>query len=1363
VEGLFFGFAVELSDKVSAKSGKMRKELNLLKAAIKELDLKATSAGKGGKAFGGITKGAKGAGTAIMRGKKKAGRFATAMKGLASRLRKTSTSFSFMQKVVLGLGAAFTAASIARAVRAIGRAFVGVVKTGAEFGRSMKFAGAVARASAGQLVQLRDEAKRIGATTAFTATQAAEGFVVLGQAGKTTAQSLAILKNAVDLAGASQVDLKKATQATLDAMAVFQIPAEKAKDTVDTLARSATSAFQTLGDLSNALKKAGPTAKAAGRTLEETAAAIGVFANAGVRGGEGGTALRNVLAKIQIPSKNLDRALNALGLRMSDLNPKTNDLNTIFNRLQPILSRADLSFKLFGLRTTPAFTAAMLSGTDAVKLMTEKMRDGKTAAELYIAQMDSVSGALKIVASAAEAVQIELFDIIKEQLKKDLTVFSSLMQRASIAVSNLKEPIRIVFTTFTNAFGLIFKRSEQLTEGLEKSFKTLAKTGVDSRKAIRDVVGPLTIALIIIKVKILEFVNGFIDGLGEAFDFFQGVFELLSPILKPLLNFFADLLGFTDEGKSKAEQFGKAFGVIFGLFIGFIALKAALIIPLFVFDSFKKFLLVGVQVLAGVGSKVIWLRGLLVGDAASLTVAQTRVRGGFTKIKTVGKRAFSALGTAATTAFGAMGTAAKFFLKTILPAIATALAIAAAFGIAAVIVSNIFKVWGDDSLSFMDKVQFVGEESLKTILGFVLSFFGVAKEKVDLFVDVLAAKMGEGLATAFVFWKQLGENISLWISQQLQSFGAFASGIGRFFESLVKGIVAAFSAISLKTLIFGSDQEREAELKKATTAFKNINQGRRDVNTTIDKDLEKRQEKEKAALQRKQLRELNALEEASRVTDAALQKKADKAFELGKINEDIANREKKASDDKAKDEEKKDQKRKARKATDLDAFTQREGESTEDFIKRIQDIDITDIILGRPVPARTTEELGSLGRFGDLSSKERVQAADQLQAAIATTLAQKGAPTDIGFLKEIFKRSEFETAGPKEQAEILKKLQSTLGSLQRAGPTGVRRDLIRKELQPVTAQLVEAGKNLAGTSFKEFKRQDLQEEFRKREAFINKRRKAQGLEALKTDLSQIEKRVQLERFTDILGVEANKIRTAEAKKESNRREELNKRVSVAMLVGGTKLENERRKIEGRKSLEEEQALVKRKKIQVLDQQIAGERLANELGQASNFQRLVAQRKSIAKEEEVLIATVENRRKSEQVAFAKAKLPEETPRRRRRRTRAVSIARKPRGRDKIEAADLAKAAVGAKTGPEAELEIKDLSTIGEKFTPRLPQGRDVTATQPTNRQGGRPTASTFIFNEGSVVIQVASGDPREIAKTFLPHLKDLEAEEERRGA
>jgi len=1372
VEGVFFGFAIELSDKVSGKSNKMRKALDLLRAAIQGLDKDVTAVGGRGRAFKGVIKGAKGTGKALRGSGRSAKGFSGRMKQLTARLRKTSTSFSFMQKVVVGLGAAFTAASLARAVRAIGRAFTEVVKTGAEFGRAMKFAGAVARASAGQLIQLREEAKRIGATTAFTATQAAEGFVILGQAGKTTAESLLILKNAVNLAGASQVDLKKATQATLDAMATFQIPAKDAQETVDTLARSATSAFQTLGDLSVGLKKAGPTAKAAGRSLTETAAAIGVFANAGVRGGEGGTALRNVLAKIQIPTKNLTRALDFLGLKMKDLSPATNDINTIFNRLRPLTQRADLAFKLFGLRTTPAFTAAMLKGKDAVADMIEKMKDGKTAAELYIAQMDSVAGALKIVTSAAEAVQIELFDIIKEQLKQDLTTFSSLVQQASIAVKNLAGPIRIVFSTFTSVFGIIFRKTEDLTSSLQKNFKTLAKTGVDSRAAIRDVVGPLTIALIIIKVKVLDFVSGFIDGLGEAFEFFKTIFETLRPILEPILDFFAELLGLNEEGISKAQALGKVFGVLFGLFLGFIAIKATLIIPLFVFDTFKKFLVVGIQVFAGVGNAAIGLRKLLIGtEATSVLSSTSRLGKGFTFLKVTAVAGFTkiavVLSTVVVAAWGAVTAAASFFMATILPIIVIAGAIAAAFAVLGVVISKIWEVAGDDSLSFANKTKFVVDESFKSILGFIGGFVGVSQETIDLFVDFLSTKIGEGLFTAFIFFKQLGQNILLWMNQQLESFAVFTVRIGLFFKGLIKGIQAAFSAVSLKTLIFGSDEQRAEELAKADAAFAKVNDKRKRVNKLLDKDLEDRQLKEKTALQSRQARELDLLEEGKKSSDAAFAAKVKKADELRSINNDIANRDKKAADGEVKrdKESAKRQKEKAKRGTDLSVLTQREGESQEDFLKRIQDVDISDLVLGRGAQKRTTEEVEILKDFGELSARERRQAADQLQAAITTRIAEGGGPAgaeNLDFLKKISDRTKFEAAGTAEQTKTLEKLQLTLSTLKdkTVGPQFVREVLISEALKPVTAQIIKVGENLAGTKFKEFEKQDLQEEFRKREAFINERRKKQGEEALKTDLSQLTDRKSLESLVNVLGVRVNRIREKEAREETKRREdELGKLAKFNRAGKETKAEALRRRIEGRLSVTEEKRQKKRVKIAGLEQAIIGEQLKKSLEQKNRLKLVENERDRLIQSDRVLVAENRARLREEKLRLARARPPRPAQRQLRRTTRAVSVVRRQRAATRVEAAEIAKTAVGG--APQGEVPVTELQVVGKKFETPITKGREIKAVEVGGRTAGAPVSSTFIFNEGSVVIQVAMGDPEEIAKTFLPILRRLQEKEDAR--
>lgn len=839
MEGLFFGFAVELSDKVSGNATKMRKSVDLLRVSVESI---GGSTKKGFKTTHilAFTRATTRSTKSTKKAKTGAQKFGGAILKLGRRIKKATTNLSFMQRIMVGLGAHFGARAIFRGLRRIVGALADAVKIGSEFGKTMQFAGAVAGASAEDLARMRNEAKRLGATTAFTASQAAEGFVVLAQAGLDVNQSIRLLGPSLNLAGAGMVKLDKATQVTVDAMRVYDLESTDAERITDTLAAGFTSASMSLGQLQLALKQSGPVASAAGKSLEETVAVLGVFANAGFRGSSGGVALRNILAEIQTPTAKLKRALKALNLTMEDLDPATNSLSDIFRRLGPLADKPALAFQLFGKRTAPAFIGAVKQGADAVDIMSEKMGGAKTAAELYMAQLDNVAGAMKILASATEGVKIELFDIIKEQLKDDLVDFSTLMQKAVQVTKNLGPVIKVVFSIISEVFRTIFGRMVGGIDGLSDAFDTLSQKPEDAKKAIADIVGPLTLAMTLIKIQILDFVNGFIDGMSAAFGAMGVIVGPIMDFLSPVIDWFAELFGLTDDGSSKAAKLGKIMGFMFGAFIAFIVIKAALLIPQFVIGSLIKYGDTAFRVFRGVGKAAIKLTSILLHPKRSLAAAAGVLSKAYhfmgRNIKTV-FRGLMIAGRGLLKGMNFLGRGiGKVFSGIARFGIGRMAVLAGGFALVAVVGKNVFKALQDDSLSTLEKISFIGKETLKDIIGFIAGLFGVSQERVDLFVEFLEAKMARGLVSVvrFVvnsfnsmvdFFKDIIDQIKLTTKKILFHATELAIGIGRAINPIAPKKVLRLRVVRPGEKIGSRGAElvdpREVEDEKRQAAFFN--------------------------------------------------------------------------------------------------------------------------------------------------------------------------------------------------------------------------------------------------------------------------------------------------------------------------------------------------------------------------------------------------------------------------------------------------------------------------------------------------------------------------------------------------------------
>ena len=186
-----------------------------------------------------------------------------------------------------GAGVAAVVGGVALAVRSF-----------AQFESSMLRVKAVTGASEEAFLAMSEQAKNLGATTAFTAQQAAEGMGFLGQAGFTTNEIMSAMPSVLNLAAAGQLELADAADITAAVLRGFGKSATEAANVADILATAAASSNTSVQEMGEGFKFVGPVASAMGVSIEETAALLSVLADAGLKGSLGGTGLRQALVQL---------------------------------------------------------------------------------------------------------------------------------------------------------------------------------------------------------------------------------------------------------------------------------------------------------------------------------------------------------------------------------------------------------------------------------------------------------------------------------------------------------------------------------------------------------------------------------------------------------------------------------------------------------------------------------------------------------------------------------------------------------------------------------------------------------------------------------------------------------------------------------------------------------------------------------------------------------------------------------------------------------------------------------------------------------------------------------------------------------
>jgi phage-related minor tail protein len=218
------------------------------------------------------------------------------------------------------------------------------VKVGSDFETGMSEVGAISGATGDDFVKLQEKAKEMGATTKFSATEASEGLKYMAMAGWDTSQMLDGLDGVMMLAAASGEDLGLVSDIVTDALTAFGMEAKEASSFADLLASASSNSNTNVALLGESFKYVAPLFGALEYSAEDAALALGLMANAGIKGSQAGTSLKTVIANLANPTDKMATVMGQLGLSITDANGEMLPFKDIMDELR--IKFADLS--MFG-------------------------------------------------------------------------------------------------------------------------------------------------------------------------------------------------------------------------------------------------------------------------------------------------------------------------------------------------------------------------------------------------------------------------------------------------------------------------------------------------------------------------------------------------------------------------------------------------------------------------------------------------------------------------------------------------------------------------------------------------------------------------------------------------------------------------------------------------------------------------------------------------------------------------------------------------------------------------------------------------------------------------------------------------------
>ncbi|WP_426288319.1 phage tail tape measure protein [Enterococcus durans] len=313
---------------------------------------------------------------------------------------------------------------------------VAAAKVGGDFEEQMSRVKAISGATGKSFDELRQQAVDLGAKTAFSAKESAAGMENLASAGFSAQEIMKAMPGLLDLAAVSGGDVALASENTATALRGFGLEASEAGHVADVFARAAADTNAEVGDMGEALKYVAPVANSMGISLEETAAAIGIMSDAGIKGSQAGTTLRGALSRLARPTKAMQDTMDNLGVSFYDADGKMKPLKTqvellkkAFEGLTPEQQQNAL-VTLYGQESLSGMMALIDKGPDSLGKLTKSLKDSDGAADDMARTMqDNMNSSIEQMFGAFESAAIVIQKILAPSIKKVADAISGLVEK----------------------------------------------------------------------------------------------------------------------------------------------------------------------------------------------------------------------------------------------------------------------------------------------------------------------------------------------------------------------------------------------------------------------------------------------------------------------------------------------------------------------------------------------------------------------------------------------------------------------------------------------------------------------------------------------------------------------------------------------------------------------------------------------------------------------------------------------------------------------------------------------------------------------------------------------------------------------
>jgi TP901 family phage tail tape measure protein len=399
-------------------------------------------------------------------------------------------AFAVGAAAALAAGGLFAAG--AKAADLLYDGFKSVVETGIDFERTLNNFQGVTRSTPEQMAKMSAAARALGSDVTLagaSSSSAALAMTELAKAGFSVDESIKAARGTLELATAGQLDAAQAAEIQANAMNAFGLRADSAAHTADLLANAAIASSADVDEIGQSLQQVGGVAHGFGENLDDTVAALAMFANAGIKGSDAGTLLKTTMQSITDQGNPAQGAIQQLGLELYKLNDQGGKdfvgFREMFRQLDEAKKRLNdpeqfqaLTNVLFG---SDAMRAAMLGTVEDFDTMFDKLQRVGAAAEMADAQMQGLPGAVEAFENTLEGLQLTAFDAIgpalTDGLNSALTWINTHKPELIRFFADIADSALSMGQVFVKSFGLISEGVGQIIGGLGNVFGAILKTG----------------------------------------------------------------------------------------------------------------------------------------------------------------------------------------------------------------------------------------------------------------------------------------------------------------------------------------------------------------------------------------------------------------------------------------------------------------------------------------------------------------------------------------------------------------------------------------------------------------------------------------------------------------------------------------------------------------------------------------------------------------------------------------------------------------------------------------------------------------------------------------------------------------------